>query len=68
MALLELCSLSDFDCTRLVVCLDRHSDPENMKGLMRDLGWVGFEPLTLAEWTNSANIVSDRWVFLGMET
>jgi hypothetical protein len=68
MALLELCSISDFDCTRLVVCLDRHSDSEDMKGLMRDLGWVGFEPLTLVEWSNSADIVSDRWVFLGMET
>lgn len=68
MALLELCSISDLDCTRLVVCLDRHSESEDMKGLMRDLGWVGFEPLTLAEWTNSADIVSDRWVFLGMDT
>jgi len=67
MALLELCSVSDVDCTRLVVCLERQSDPEDMKGLMRDLGWVGFEPLTLAEWTTGAEIVSTRWVLLSMD-
>jgi len=68
MALLELCSVSEFDCSRLVVCLDRRSDSEDMKGLMRDLGWVGFEAMTLAEWTNSPKIVSDRWVMLGMDS
>jgi hypothetical protein len=68
MALLELCSISDFDCTRLVVCLDRQSGTEEMNALMRDLGWVGFEPLTLAEWTHSDDIISNRWVLLGMET
>lgn len=68
MALLELCSISDFDCARLVACLDRQSRAEETSALMRDLGWVGFEPLTLAEWTNSDDIISDRWVFLGMET
>jgi Ornithine decarboxylase antizyme len=67
MALLELCEMSDFDCSRLVVCLDRQADPEDTKGLMRDLGWVGFEVVTLAEWTESDEIVSDRWMFLSMD-
>jgi hypothetical protein len=67
-ALLELCSISDFDCSRLVACLDRQSGAEETNALMRDLGWVGFEPLTLAEWTNTDDIISNRWVFLGMET
>ena len=68
MALLELCSISTFDCARLLVCLDRHTKSAEMKGFMRDLGWVGFEPVTVADWTNSNEIVSDRWVFLGMDT
>lgn len=34
---------------------------------MRDLGWVGFEAVTLAEWTESDAIVSDRWMFLSMD-
>ncbi|KAF2422451.1 hypothetical protein EJ08DRAFT_690036 [Tothia fuscella] len=67
-ALLELCSVADVDCSCLVACLDRQSDNEAMKGLMRDLGWVGFEPLTLMEWTRSDDIISDRWIFLGMDT
>jgi len=67
MALLELCNVSDFDCTRLVVCLDRILRSTDVKGLMRDLGWVGFEPLTLADWTDSENIVSDRWIYLGID-
>jgi len=67
MAILEICDVPGFDCGRLVVCLDRQSDPEEMKGLMRDLGWVGFETLTLDEWSNSPEIVSKRWVFLSMD-
>ncbi|KAF2088454.1 hypothetical protein K490DRAFT_72874 [Saccharata proteae CBS 121410] len=67
MALIELCSISEFDCTRLNVCLDRATETEEMNGLMKDLGWIGFEPVTLAEWTSQPPIISDQWVFLGME-
>ncbi|KAK8152491.1 ornithine decarboxylase antizyme-domain-containing protein [Phyllosticta citrichinensis] len=68
MALIELCSLPEFDCARLNVCLDRAAAPgDDMKGLMKDLGWIGFEPITLAEWTDKPPIVSDTWLFLGME-
>ncbi|KAK8178286.1 ornithine decarboxylase antizyme-domain-containing protein [Phyllosticta citribraziliensis] len=68
MALIELCSLPEFDCARLNVCLDRAAAPgDDMKGLMKDLGWIGFEPVTLAEWTDKPPIVSDAWLFLGME-
>ncbi|EON67856.1 hypothetical protein W97_07353 [Coniosporium apollinis CBS 100218] len=67
MALLELCSIPEFDCSRLVVCIDRNAQPEPTKALMRDLGWVGFEAVTLARWTHSNEIISDRWVFLGMD-
>jgi len=68
MALLELCSISSFDCTQLVACLDRRLPANEMSGLRRDLGWVGFEPVTLAPWTESDEIVSPRWLLMGMDT
>lgn len=67
MALMELCSLDEFDCQRLNVCLDRKAPEDDTKVLMKDLGWIGFEPITLAEWTETPPIVSEKWVFLGME-
>ncbi|KAF1816213.1 hypothetical protein P152DRAFT_478785 [Eremomyces bilateralis CBS 781.70] len=67
MALLELCDQPAISCLRLNVCLDRTADPASMKHLMRDLGWVGFEPTTLVDWTHSDDIISDRWVFLGID-
>ncbi|KAL1625004.1 hypothetical protein SLS54_003731 [Diplodia seriata] len=67
MALIELCGLDDFECARLNVCLDRKAPAEDMRGFMKDLGWIGFEPITLAEWAEKPPIVSDAWVFLGME-
>ncbi|KAF2102023.1 hypothetical protein NA57DRAFT_53957 [Rhizodiscina lignyota] len=67
MALLELCELPAFDCSKLVTCLDRHTEPEELATLTRDLGWVGFEPYTLVDWTQSDQIISDSWIFLSMD-
>jgi Ornithine decarboxylase antizyme len=67
MALLELCEVPEFDCSRLVVCADRTLNDSESKCLRRDLGWVGFEPLTLADWTANDDILSERWVFLGID-
>lgn len=67
MALLELCSIPAFDCSQLVACLDRRLPTNDGRGLRRDLGWVGFEPVTLAVWTDSDDIVSARWLLLGMD-
>jgi hypothetical protein len=68
MALLELCEIYEVDCSKFVVCVDRNLDSVDSKGLLRDLGWVGFEPVTLKEWTGGVDMVSDRWIFLSMET
>jgi len=68
MALLELCSIPSFDCSQLIACLDRSLPTADMTGLQRDLGWVGFEMATLAAWTDSDDIVSNRWLFLSMDT
>ncbi len=67
MALIELGSDSPLDCCRLVACLDRTTPPAEFKGLMRDLGWVGFSLITLEHWAKACDVTSDRWVFLGME-
>jgi len=47
MALIELAT-ECFACDRLVICLERNA--QGLRGLMRDLGWVGFELVTLAHW------------------
>lgn len=67
MSLLELSGGQDFGCSELVVCLDRTADQEDIKDLTRDLGWVGFELVTLGSWSNDAACTSDRWIFLQME-
>lgn len=67
MALIELASLAGFDCTRIVACLSRSANGRDLHGLMRDLGWVGFELVTLAAWTKQPEITSDEWLFLEME-
>jgi hypothetical protein len=67
MALLELCSVDEVDCTKLVVCVERSLPADQSAGLMKDLGWVGFEPITLDEWSNNPMLVSERWLFLSME-
>ncbi len=66
-SLIELASDSTLNCTRLVACLDRSMLPAESKGLMRDLGWVGFNLTTLDYWAKARDVTSKRWVFLGME-
>jgi len=51
--LIELAS-ECFSCERLVICLERNA--EGLHGLVRDLGWVGFELVTLAHWIQQHDI------------
>lgn len=67
MSLLELCSDKDFDCTSLIVCVDRDADKDDIQDLTRDLGWVGFELTTLDFWSNRTACTSDKWLLLEME-
>ncbi|KAI9740849.1 MAG: hypothetical protein M1818_004454 [Claussenomyces sp. TS43310] len=64
MALIELAS-TPFECSQLVVCLERTLDPKESKSLLKSFRWVGFELVTLEMWSRHAG--SDRWLFLGME-
>jgi oligosaccharide translocation protein RFT1 len=67
MALIELAT-ECFACDRLVICLERNAEglrkfhrtlPYQLvltpyeDGLVRDLGWVGFELITLAHWAQT---------------
>lgn len=68
MSLLELASSEHFDCTELVICVERTAESadaksaEDFKDLNRSLHWVGFE-LTMLE----AGCISEKYVFLGMD-
>ncbi|MCJ1399385.1 hypothetical protein MMC11_002587 [Xylographa trunciseda] len=67
MALIELANHPVLACSELVICLDRLISETDSKGLIRDLGWVGFELATLAPWNDGVNDTSNEWVMLSME-
>ncbi|KAH9822015.1 ornithine decarboxylase antizyme like protein [Teratosphaeria destructans] len=67
MALLELAGTDGFDCSQLVICVDRTADDDDVKDTTRDLGWVGFELMTLDAWSDGKDCVSERWIFLSMD-
>ena len=68
MALLELCELDHFSCSRLVVSIDRDTDSLARDTLVKDLGWIGFELTTLQDFSAEGDVISDKWLFLEMET
>ena len=66
MALLELCEVDQFSCNRLVICIDRHADQKDT--LIKDLGWIGFSLTTLDDFAHEDELISDKWLFMDMET
>lgn len=67
MALLELCDISYFGCSRLVVCIDRHTEARVSEALTKDLGWIGFQLTTLDDFTQQDEITSEKWLFMDMD-
>ena len=63
-ALLELGGIEDLGCAKVVVCLDRGIEEPSRKGLMRDLGWVGFELQRLIQISGADEMISDKWIFM----
>ncbi|KAF8468853.1 ornithine decarboxylase antizyme-domain-containing protein [Kalaharituber pfeilii] len=76
-ALIELAT-DRYYCDRLVICLDRNT--HGLHQLIHDLGWVGFELITLTHWINdgrnprtgkegttSISDTSEVWLFVGMD-
>ncbi|KAI0399826.1 ornithine decarboxylase antizyme-domain-containing protein [Xylaria palmicola] len=68
-ALIALIELADvpLGCSDVIICLDRHMPQDHVKSLMRSLQWVGFELTTLDRWTEDIDVVSNNWLYLGME-
>ncbi|KAI0811501.1 ornithine decarboxylase antizyme-domain-containing protein [Xylaria sp. FL0064] len=68
-ALIALIELADgpLECSNVVICLDRHMPADHAKSFMRSLQWVGFELTALDHWADELDVVSDKWLFLGME-
>ncbi len=51
----------------MVICLERLIPEEETKGLIKGLQWAGFSLTTLDFWATGLDIVSSRWLFMGME-
>ncbi|KAI0201928.1 ornithine decarboxylase antizyme-domain-containing protein [Astrocystis sublimbata] len=68
-ALIALIELADvpLGCSNIVICLDKDMEPDHAKSFMRSLQWVGFEVTTLDHWAGELDVISDKWLFLGME-
>ena len=67
MALIECADSPSFQCSQLVIFLDRSITPADMSRLIRDLGWVGFELTTLGPWADLDDETSEKWLVLAME-
>jgi hypothetical protein len=71
MSIIDLASSPDFDCSALVVCLDRDIGSKSLPALIRDLGWVGFNLMTLEAVAGGGGkgfpTLSSKWVFVTME-
>lgn len=65
-ALIELAETA-LGCARLVVCVDRATEEEELAGLTKGLQWAGFELETLDQWAGIRDVTSGRWIYMGME-
>ena len=68
MALMELAGPDGLGCAKLVVCPSRKIEPSALMSLSRDLGWAGFELVTLAALTGQGELTSEEWLFFEIET
>ncbi|KAK3681300.1 ornithine decarboxylase antizyme-domain-containing protein [Podospora appendiculata] len=65
-ALIELAE-GPLACAHMVICLDRSIPREQTTALTKGLQWAGFALTTLRLWSGGRDVVSDRWLFMGME-
>jgi hypothetical protein len=65
-ALIELAE-GPLDCSHMVICIERSIPEEDTKGLTGGLQWAGFSLTTLDFWTDGLDVLSNRWLFMGME-
>lgn len=65
-ALIELTE-TPLGCSRLVICVDRTNESEELAALTKGLQWAGFELETLDQWAGIRDVTSSKWLFMGME-
>ncbi|KXX79514.1 Ornithine decarboxylase antizyme [Madurella mycetomatis] len=65
-ALIELAE-GPFACSHMVICLERSIPQEETRALTKGLQWAGFSLTTLDFWSSGFDVVSNRWLFMGME-
>ncbi|KAK4104404.1 hypothetical protein N658DRAFT_492513, partial [Parathielavia hyrcaniae] len=65
-ALIELAE-GPFVCSHMVICVERSIAEEEIHGLTKGLQWAGFSLTTLDFWTERFDVLSNRWLFMGME-
>jgi hypothetical protein len=65
-ALIELAE-GPLGCSHMVICIDRSILGEEGRALTKGLQWAGFSLTTLDFWSGGLDMVSSRWVFMGME-
>jgi hypothetical protein len=65
MALIELTEF--LGSSNLVICLDRRMDEQEARELMKSLSWVGFGLISLDHWAHDLDVISEQWLFMGME-
>ncbi|KAK4151137.1 ornithine decarboxylase antizyme-domain-containing protein [Chaetomidium leptoderma] len=65
-ALIELAE-GPLACSHMVICIERSIPDEETKGLTKGLQWAGFSLTTLDFWSAGFDLLSNRWVFMGME-
>ncbi|XHG06388.1 hypothetical protein AWENTII_009586 [Aspergillus wentii] len=68
-ALFELASISNFDCSQIVACIRRSQDTAELEAV-RNLGWCGFSLTTLKPWITDNDdefSLSEKWLFLSAE-
>ncbi|KKA29943.1 hypothetical protein TD95_005162 [Thielaviopsis punctulata] len=66
MAIIELAE-GPLACHDVVALIDKYTEPESAKALMRSLQWVGFELGTLEPWAKHVDVTSERWHTMSME-
>ncbi|KAL1844176.1 hypothetical protein VTJ49DRAFT_3832 [Mycothermus thermophilus] len=65
-ALIELAE-GPLACSHMVICIERSIPEEESKGLTRGLQWAGFSLTTMDFWSKGFDVLSSRWIFMGME-
>ncbi|KKF93011.1 hypothetical protein CFIMG_005814RA [Ceratocystis fimbriata CBS 114723] len=66
MAIMELAE-GPLGCHDVVALIDKYTESDSAKALMRSLQWVGFELTTLEPWANRVDVTSDHWHTMCME-